>query len=92
MFINLTNHPSSEWSEEQLNAARQYSDHIMDLKFPNIEPEFSTDMVRKYAEVIVGIITMVLQNALSTIIGIYMIIVGLQKVCYGFFLKKFNES
>ena len=57
MFINLTNHPISEWSEEQLNAARQYSDHIMDLKFPNIEPEFSTKMVRKYAEVIVDIIT-----------------------------------
>ena len=57
MFINLTNHPISEWSEEQLNAARQYSDHIMDLKFPNIKPEFSTKMVRKYAEVIVRIIT-----------------------------------
>ena len=57
MFINLTNHPSSGWSEEQLAAAHLYSDHIMDLKFPNIQPEFSTEMVKKYAEMTVGIIT-----------------------------------
>ena len=58
MFINLTNHPSSEWSEEQLKAAHQYSNHIHDIKFPDIKPEYSTAMVKKFANVIVDIITM----------------------------------
>lgn len=40
MFINLTNHPSENWSEEQLSAARQYGD-IVDLPFPIIEPTFT---------------------------------------------------
>ena len=40
MFINLTNHPSATWSEEQLKAARQYGE-IVDLHFPIIEPTFS---------------------------------------------------
>ena len=57
MFINLTNHPSSGWSEEQLKAAHQYSDHILDMKFPDIKPEYSTAMVKKFADVMVGIIT-----------------------------------
>ena len=57
MFINLTNHPSSGWSEEQLKAAHQYCDHIMDMKFPDIKPEYSTEKVRKFADVMVDIIT-----------------------------------
>lgn len=42
MFINLTNHPSEKWSEEQLNAARQYGE-ILDLSFPVIEPTFTKE-------------------------------------------------
>jgi hypothetical protein len=57
MFINLTNHPSSGWSEEQLKAAHQYSDHVCDMKFPDIKPEYSTAMVKKFANVMVEIIT-----------------------------------
>lgn len=39
MFINLSNHPSSKWSKEQLDAARQMSDGgIIDIPFPNIDP------------------------------------------------------
>ncbi len=44
MFINLTNHPSENWSEEQLTAARQYGD-IIDLSFPIIEPTYTKDDV-----------------------------------------------
>lgn len=57
MFINLTNHPSSGWSEEQLKAAQKYSNRILDMKFPDIKPEYSTEIVKKFAGVIVGIIT-----------------------------------
>lgn len=49
MFINLTNHPSSGWSEEQLKAAQQYGE-IVDLSFPNIEPYFTTKDINDMAE------------------------------------------
>ena len=62
MFINLTNHPSSGWSEDQLEAAYKYSDHIVDKKFPDIKPEFSTAMVIKFADEIVRIITTTCKN------------------------------
>ena len=49
MFINLTNHPSSCWSEEQLKAAQQYGD-IVDLSFPNIEPFFTSEDIHELAD------------------------------------------
>lgn len=36
MLINLSNHPSHLWSEEQLSAASTYGE-IMDIPFPNID-------------------------------------------------------
>ena len=58
MFINLTNHPSEKWSEEQLEAANCYG-KIVDLSFPIIEPTFSkTDimfLVKESTDVIKGI-------------------------------------
>lgn len=36
-FINLSNHPSSKWGEEQLAAARKYGD-IIDVPFPAVDP------------------------------------------------------
>ena len=36
MFINHTNHPSQYWSDEQLDAGRQYG-VIMDMPFPQID-------------------------------------------------------
>ena len=50
MFINLTNHPSSGWSEEQLNAAKQYGE-IVDLSFPNIEPYFTSKEINDLADI-----------------------------------------
>lgn len=52
MFINLTNHPSSGWSEEQLKAAQQYGE-IVDISFPNIEPYFTSKEVNELADVVV---------------------------------------
>lgn len=37
MFINVSNHPSSNWNEEQIAAAEAYGT-ITDLPFPQIEP------------------------------------------------------
>lgn len=36
MFINLSNHPSANWSREQLEAARRYGE-IVDISFPVID-------------------------------------------------------
>ncbi len=38
MFINLTNHPSSKWGEEQLKAAAEYG-NIVDIPFPQVSPD-----------------------------------------------------
>lgn len=58
MFINLTNHPSEKWSEEQLKAARHYGE-IVDLSFPIIEPTFTKDdillLVEECTKAIMGI-------------------------------------
>lgn len=58
MFINLTNHPSEKWNEEQLKAAHRYGE-IVDLSFPIIEPTFTKDdimfLVKESTEVIMGI-------------------------------------
>ena len=49
MFVNLSNHPSGFWSEEQLAAARQFGD-IVDLQFPNIDPSLSSAAVSSIAD------------------------------------------
>ena len=50
MFINLTNHPSSEWSEEQLKAAMEFGE-IVDFSFPNIEPFFTSHGIKELADI-----------------------------------------
>lgn len=47
MFINLTNHPSENWSEEQLSAARQYGE-VVDMPFPAIDPHITKEDILKY--------------------------------------------
>ncbi len=37
MFINFSNHPSSLWSQTQLEATKQYGD-IIDIPFPQVDP------------------------------------------------------
>ena len=45
MFINISNHPSSIWHENQIEAARHYGD-IVDIPFPNILPQINTVEVK----------------------------------------------
>lgn len=52
MFVNLTNHPSSGWSEEQLKAAWQYGE-VVDFGFPDVKPDMTSDDVRLLAEELV---------------------------------------
>ena len=45
-FINLSNHPSTKWSEEQLNSAKQYSENIIDIPYPNIPQTATQEQIR----------------------------------------------
>lgn len=54
LFINLSNHPSNKWAQEQLYAAKKYdnpngSNEIADIAFPNIPPDYTTEQVEEMA-------------------------------------------
>lgn len=57
MFINLSNHPSSLWSRQQLAAAEAYGE-VVDVPFPLISPYASEEeidaLVADYRERIVA--------------------------------------
>lgn len=48
LFINLSNHPSSQWKEEQLCAARDFGE-IMDMPFPQVNPDAMAEDVNSIA-------------------------------------------
>lgn len=47
-FVNLSNHHSSKWSEEQLKTAKEMGT-IVDMAYPNIDPKDSFEKVVKTA-------------------------------------------
>lgn len=49
MFINFTNHPSANWSAEQLAAAERYGE-IVDLSFPDVQAKADESMIAKLAD------------------------------------------
>jgi hypothetical protein len=49
MFINLSNHPSSEWSQSQLLAASKYG-LLVDIPFPVVDPHSETGPIVFLAE------------------------------------------
>ena len=52
IFINLTNHPSNEWSIEQLSAAEKYG-KIIDIPFPNVPAGACVDDIRTLCDITV---------------------------------------
>lgn len=52
-FINVSNHPSSKWSQKQLEAALALADSIIDVPFPNVPADASTSDVKDLAEELV---------------------------------------
>ena len=44
MFINITNHPSSDWPIEQLTAAEVYGE-VVDVPFPVIMADYSGERI-----------------------------------------------
>lgn len=68
IFINLTNHPSSGWSDEQLKAAQRYGE-IVDFSFPVIEPDFSSKEIGELADVVVESIKGMDNNPVVHVMG-----------------------
>ena len=50
MLINLSNHPSSLWGEEQTKAAAEKYGKVIDLPFPAIDPEAGPDAIALLAD------------------------------------------
>ena len=51
MLINISNHPSNQWSLKQFSAAKRKFGEVVDLPFPYISPSATSKQVRKKAEV-----------------------------------------
>lgn len=49
MLINLSNHPVKTWEKSQIQAASRYGE-IVDLTFPNVDPEAEEDEILMLAE------------------------------------------
>lgn len=49
MLLNLSNHQSATWPEEQLQAAHQQYGDIKDMTFPDVKPEATQDDIEQLA-------------------------------------------
>lgn len=49
MVINFSNHPSTLWTSEQLQAISQYG-AVVDLSFPNIDPKGDSEYIKNIAQ------------------------------------------
>ena len=49
MLINLSNHPSANWSPEQVDVAQGYGE-IIDLPFPNIDPAGDEEYIQSLCD------------------------------------------
>lgn len=61
ILINLSNHPSSKWGEEQLAATEKYCD-IIDVPFPAVDPYATSEDIDKLAEDILDNIMDILEG------------------------------
>jgi hypothetical protein len=50
MLLNISNHPSSRWTDQQKKTAEKQFDTIQDLAFPNIAPEATATEVQQLAD------------------------------------------
>ena len=51
-MINLSNHPLQDWSKAQASAAQQQFNAIIDLPFPEVDPDWEISTVYNLATVI----------------------------------------
>ena len=49
MLLNLTNHPSARWGDEQMRSAVKCWGSVVDLPFPDVPPGYGDAQVAQYA-------------------------------------------
>lgn len=54
VLVNLSNHPSACWSDEQREAALKLTPEIRDLPFPAVPPEAGTREINVLADAVVA--------------------------------------
>lgn len=86
MFINLTNHPSSGWSKEQLEAAQKYGE-IVDLPFPNVDEQATETEINNLADDYLAII-----KKKGKVQELTVHIMGEQTFCYALISKLQKEG
>lgn len=50
MLINFSNHPLSVWSEKQIKIAKEQYGDIVDIPFPNVEPDKGEQYIRELVD------------------------------------------
>jgi CRISPR-associated Csx2 family protein len=50
ILINLSNHPSSTWSNLQMQAAAEQFGKVVDVPFPDIDPEWEVEQIEQLAQ------------------------------------------
>jgi hypothetical protein len=50
MLINLSNHPSANWSNNQIKAAEEQFGKIMDLPFPDVNPKGNETYIQQLVQ------------------------------------------
>ena len=84
MFINLSNHPSANWSEKQLAEAQKYGE-IIDMSFPVVSPT-------EDEAYIASLVTNYLKNILSCYHPVRDVFHIMGEMCFSFSLiKKLQE-
>lgn len=89
MFINISNHPSTGWKEEQTNDAQIYG-NIVDIPFPNIPPQMDTeemklivdDYIRKIEVLTIGKTEGMLIHVMGESVFSFMLVVFLLRKNY----------
>jgi hypothetical protein len=66
ILINLTNHPYEDWSTEQKQAAVSFG-NVIDLPFPMISPEASSDEIKSLTNEYVHKIEEISENKIATV-------------------------
>lgn len=51
MLLNLTNHPSHQWPENQTALALEFYQSIIDLPFPQIDPSLTSSQLDELVDV-----------------------------------------
>lgn len=54
MLLNLSNHPSARWSDEQQAVARAAYGAVQDMPFPAVDPHWTRDQVEQLADMYLG--------------------------------------